>query len=70
LAFFEGKIDLIKIDVERFQLSLPKGCKKILLGLPNIALELHFAAWKSNNTALEDIFTLIDLSNYHAYYLQ
>lgn len=68
LPFFEGKVDLLKIDVEGYEKFVLYGCRQILSQNPNIALELHLASWSSFDTKLENILSLIDLNQYQSFF--
>jgi FkbM family methyltransferase len=59
-----GPFDLIKIDVEGFELDVLQGCKSALLRGPKIALEIHMEGLRSRSQSVADIFRVIDLDRY------
>ncbi|MES2648317.1 MAG: FkbM family methyltransferase [Bacteroidota bacterium] len=65
LPYFNGRIELLKIDVEGYEAFVLEGCSEILAQKPNVAIELHFSAWPGFKTTLEQVFKKINLEDYH-----
>ncbi len=63
-----GKIDLLKIDVEGFEVNVLEGCRKILSSLPKIALEIHLDSIPQYGASVSDIFRLIPIERYKGKY--
>lgn len=61
-------VNLLKIDVEGFELNVLKGCKTILSSLPKIALEIHLDSIAQYQASVNDIFNLIPLEKYSGKY--
>ncbi len=59
LAIPGGKADLIKIDVEGFELAVLRGCAKLLAAKPRFEIELHPHLTTDPATHLREVFALI-----------
>ena len=59
-----GPFDLIKIDVEGFELDVLQGCKNVLLRAPKLALEIHMEGLTARNQSAADVFRVIDVDRY------
>jgi hypothetical protein len=59
-----GPFDLIKIDVEGFELDVLLGCKNVLLRAPKLALEIHTEGLRARNQSAADVFRVIDIDRY------
>jgi FkbM family methyltransferase len=59
-----GPFDLIKIDVEGYELEVLKGCKKLLSRLPKIALEIHRDGIRQWGHNVSNLWDLLDLNRY------
>jgi FkbM family methyltransferase len=59
-----GPFDVVKIDVEGYEMEVLKGCKNLLSRAPKLALEIHmdWLGWRGQSMA--DIFKLIDVKRY------
>jgi FkbM family methyltransferase len=56
--------NLLKIDVEGFELEVLKGAKKILSKTPKLAIELHTEQLYKYGASIEEIFKLIGIEKY------
>lgn len=63
-----GHINLLKIDVEGFEINVLKGCKEIINSVPKIALEIHLDSITQYGGSVNDIFNLIPLEKYTGRY--
>lgn len=61
-------VDVLKIDVEGFEVNVLQGCKNILSSLPKIALEIHLDSIPYYGASVNDIFKIIPLEKYSATY--
>mgnify|MGYP006425957123 CR=1 FL=1 len=62
------KIDLVKIDVEGFELNVLKGMKKILLrDKPFVFVEHNSKTLSKNSSSIEEIVNYMKAHNYLAY---
>ena len=59
-----GPFSAIKIDVEGYEASVLRGCKRILASKPKLLIELHVPFLHKYNTNVEEIFRLIEIENY------
>ena len=59
-----GPFNLVKIDVEGYELDVLKGCKKLLARTPKIALEIHMSVIHERGQALADLLNLIGIGRY------
>jgi hypothetical protein len=59
-----GPFDMLKVDVEGFELEVLKGCSKMLSRTPKLALEIHGDALRERGYSSDDIFRLIEVSRY------
>jgi FkbM family methyltransferase len=64
-----GNFDLLKIDVEGFEVSVMKGARELLKTRPKIALELHGPHLKNYNTSVEELFDIMQIDNYEGHIL-
>lgn len=64
-----GNFDLLKIDVEGFEVSVMKGAVELLKSKPKIALELHGPHLKQYNTSVEELFDVMQIKNYEGFIL-
>lgn len=58
--FPEGRIDIVKIDVEGYEFEVVKGMTKLILDYrPKFVIEVHshYAQYAANGTLLHDFFT-------------
>lgn len=60
----QGPFDLIKIDVEGYELEVLKGCRQMLSRAPKLALEIHVDSLRERGQTPADIFRLIDVNRY------
>jgi FkbM family methyltransferase len=56
--------DVLKIDVEGFEVEVLKGCRKLLKRKPKLLLEVHGSLLKNYNATLNDIYDLLEIDNY------
>ena len=63
--FKDRSPNLIKIDVEGFEVAVLKGAQEILHTKPKLAIEVHTDLLSHYNSSVEEIFTLIGASNYN-----
>lgn len=61
--------NLIKMDVEGFEVSALKGAQEILKTKPKIALEIHGPHLLSYNTNMEALFKTIGIENYEGVFI-
>jgi FkbM family methyltransferase len=59
-----GPFDVIKVDVEGYELEVLKGCSRLLSRAPKLALELHIDDLRERGQTLTDIFKLIAVERY------
>jgi FkbM family methyltransferase len=64
-----GKVNLLKIDVEGYELQVLRGCREILKSMPRIALEVHLDQLKSFGASVDEIWNMIPMDLYDACYL-
>ncbi len=60
----KNAIDLLKIDVEGYEVEVLKGCQAILESLPILALEVHLQGLLLFGHSIEDVFDLLPLQHY------
>ncbi|PSR05928.1 MAG: hypothetical protein BRD49_03115, partial [Bacteroidetes bacterium SW_10_40_5] len=60
----KNPIDLLKIDVEGYEVEVLKGCQEILASLPLLALVIHFHGLPFFGHSIEDVFDLLPLQHY------
>lgn len=60
-----GPFDVLKMDVEGFEIEALKGCKKLLEHSPKLALEIHFDQLQEIGKTMGDVLSLIDVERYH-----
>jgi len=60
----ETKVDLLKIDVEGYELNALRGMAKILLQRPTIDLELHNFIFADKISTLQQIVSMLGPLNY------
>ena len=63
-----GKVDLLKIDVEGFEIQVLKGCTEILKTIPKIAIEIHLDLLAKYGFTAEEIFKIIPIEKYYGKY--
>ena len=56
--------DVIKIDVEGFEIEVLIGAKRILKNKPKLAIEIHVEQLIKYNYSVSEIFDLINIDNY------
>lgn len=56
--------NVLKIDVEGFEKEVLLGASEILKTKPKLAIELHTEQLKNYNTTIDEIFSLLNKSNY------
>ncbi|MEQ9371194.1 MAG: FkbM family methyltransferase [Coleofasciculus chthonoplastes F3-SA18-01] len=61
------KPTLLKIDVEGYETEVLKGAKKILETTPKLEIEIHTEILSRQNTSVQEIMELIDISRYHCW---
>ena len=59
-----GPFDVVKIDVEGYEIEVLKGCSNLLERTPKIALEIHMDWLRWRGQPVADIFKLIDVNRY------
>ena len=59
-----GPFDLVKIDVEGFEVKVAKGAEAILSPRPALAVEVHFALMRQYGDKLETLISLLHLEEY------
>ncbi len=65
----EGSIDLLKIDVEGYELHVLRGARRLLETRPHLQIEVHPGPIVDFGGAVSDIFDLIDVDAYD-YWIQ
>jgi len=60
----EGTIDLLKIDVEGYELHVLRGAKRLLETKPHLQIEVHPGPIVDFGGTVEGLFDLIDVSAY------
>ena len=58
------KPTFLKVDVEGFEIEVLKGAQEILKSKPKLAIEVHVDMLRNYNSAVEDLFSLIDEEGY------
>ena len=58
------KPTLIKIDVEGADILVLRGARSLLKTRPKLAIEIHRDSYSKYGTRLEELFELIDFSEY------
>ncbi|MEQ9484534.1 FkbM family methyltransferase [Coleofasciculus sp. F4-SAH-05] len=61
------KPTLLKIDVEGYEAEVLKGAKNILESTPKLEIEIHTEILSRQNTSVQEILDLIDISRYHCW---
>ena len=61
------KPTLLKIDVEGYEAEVLKGAKNILKNTPKLEIEIHTEVLQRQNTSVQEILELIDISRYHCW---
>ncbi len=64
--FGSSRVDLIKIDVEGYELEVLRGARAVLQRRPALAIEVHVALYADPERRLAELFSLIDASAYDA----
>jgi hypothetical protein len=59
-----GPFNVLKIDVEGYEVEVLKGCKKLLSRAPKLALEIHRDGLRERGQTLADVLDLIDVGRY------
>jgi len=59
-----GPFDVIKVDVEGYELEVLKGCRRLLSRVPKLALELHIDDLRERGQTPTEIFKLIAVERY------
>ncbi len=59
-----GPFDVIKMDVEGYEVEVLKGCSRLLSRAPKLALELHLEGLREHGHSPADVFRLINVSQY------
>jgi hypothetical protein len=65
----EGAIDLLKIDVEGYELHVLRGAKRLLESRPHLQIEVHPGPISDFGGSVADMFKLIDADAYD-YWIQ
>jgi FkbM family methyltransferase len=60
----EGAVDLLKIDVEGYELHVLRGAKRLLETKPHLQIEVHPGPIVDFGGTVEGLFDLIDVSAY------
>lgn len=63
-SFADLKPTLLKIDVEGYEIEVLKGAQKVLKTRPKIMLEIHTKQLGERGHTVQDVFDLMDLSDY------
>lgn len=61
------KPTMLKIDVEGYEAEVLKGAKNILKSAPKLEIEIHTEVLSRQNTSVQEIFDLIDMSRYQCW---
>ncbi len=64
--FGSERIDLVKIDVEGYELDVLRGATALLRRCPALALEIHVALYANRERQVAQLFDLLDLARYEA----
>ncbi|HEX4183774.1 MAG TPA: FkbM family methyltransferase [Caulobacteraceae bacterium] len=65
----EGAVDLLKIDVEGYELHVLRGAKRLLETRPHLQIEVHPGPISDFGGSVADMFKLIDVDAYD-YWIQ
>jgi FkbM family methyltransferase len=60
------KPTMLKIDVEGYEIEVLKGAQKVLKTRPKLMLEIHTLQLSRRGFSVQDVFDLLDLSDYDA----
>ena len=63
------RVNLVKIDVEGFELQVLEGARRLLSGNPKLAIEIHQDHLKNFDASAKKIFELVDIERYDAFML-
>ncbi|MEQ8753394.1 MAG: FkbM family methyltransferase [Coleofasciculus sp. G1-WW12-02] len=58
---------VLKIDVEGYETEVLKGAKNILKSAPKLEIEIHTEVLSRQNTSVQEILKLIDVSRYQCW---
>jgi FkbM family methyltransferase len=60
----EGSVDLLKIDVEGYELHVLRGAKRLMESKPHLQIEVHPGPIVDFGGTVEQLFSLIDVDAY------
>lgn len=64
--FGARRVDLLKLDIEGYELQALRGARRVLEGHPALALEIHVGLYRDAERELTEFFRMIEPAAYHA----